>query len=81
LAFAPIIGDLKYINKASKLKKGITGELSIVDDASDAFKNADEAADGVADASKGTGKAVQNGAENIIDGIKIIDGKVGGKYL
>jgi len=57
IAFAPVIGDLKYINKASRLGKGINGELNIFDEASDAFKNADEVGDGIADASKRTEKA------------------------
>ena len=54
LALLPAIGAVKNLNKVNKLGN-LSNDLNIVDDTSDAFKNADEVGEGIADASKRTG--------------------------
>ena len=71
-------GFLRGADKADTIGKDVVGNGNLGSALESAVKNTNESSDAIASADKTLGTAAE-GAGEIIDGIKITDGKVGGK--
>ena len=80
IGLLPVVGSLKFADELGAVAKN---GIKSLDEVSDTVKATDKALDGAEDIAKAGKNALEEGAgkiaDDIIDGIKIVDGKVGGK--